>query len=219
MKTSTKGKSDLAKEEGTKTKAYLDSVGVWTVGTGHTSAAGPPKVTEGLVITKAEAMDIFTRDLAKYEAAVNKAITEPMTQNQFDAMVSLCYNVGPTGFAHSSIVSKFNAGDIEGAADAFLLYKRAGNKPNILLARRKRERAIFLGKAPTVTKKVAKAPAKAVEASKQSPIATGAVITGGTAAASQLLPSIGSWEAVVALGVIIVAAGIGWFIYKHYRDK
>ena len=119
MKISRSGIDLITRWEGCKLTAYLDGGGVWTIGYGHTSAAGAPEVQRGLKISLQDAKDIFVRDVVKYEAAVDKAINRPMTQGQFDAMVSLCYNIGPGAFAGSTLVRKFNAGDIAGAKRAF----------------------------------------------------------------------------------------------------
>lgn len=128
MKISRKGVELITRWEGCKLTAYQDSVGVWTIGYGHTSAAGAPKVVKGLRITQQEAIDIFSRDIVKYEKAVEKLLTRPPTQAQFDAMVSLCYNIGPGNFAKSSVVRMFNSGDFAGAAHAFSLWNKAKGK-------------------------------------------------------------------------------------------
>jgi lysozyme len=115
------------------------------VGFGHTSAAGAPKVTKGMRITAEEASDILVKDLVKYEMAVKKALTRAPNENQFAAMVSLCYNIGPGAFARSSVARLFNAGDVSGAADAFGRWNKAGGKVlNGLVRRRADERALFL---------------------------------------------------------------------------
>ncbi len=134
------GRAALTKREGCRLVAYLDSVGVPTIGIGHTGRAGPPTVAMGMTITQAEADAVLARDLASFEFAVNRAVTVPMTQNQFDACVSLAFNIGATGFAGSTVVHKLNAGDIGGAADAFLMWVR----PPELRLRRDGERTQFL---------------------------------------------------------------------------
>lgn len=164
MKTSRTGIDLIKKWEGCKLKAYRCSAGVLTIGYGHTSAAGAPKVVEGMIITQAQADEILVRDLVKYEAAVQKALTRSPNQNQFDAMVSLAFNIGPGAFAKSSLVRKFNAGDLAGAADAFLLWRKAGGKvlPG-LENRRKDERSLFLRPVLATVKKPAEEPQKPVE--------------------------------------------------------
>ena len=145
MKTSKAGLDLIRKWEGCRLTAYRDSVGVLTIGYGLTSAAGIIRVTEGLAITQKQADDYLVAALAKYEDAVSKAISRTMTQAQFDAFVSLCYNIGPGAFAGSTAVKRFNAGDIAGAADAILMWNKAGGKVlKGLENRRADERAMFL---------------------------------------------------------------------------
>jgi lysozyme len=134
------GRAALVSREALKTTAYKDSVGIWTIGVGHTSAAGPPTVTPGLVITQAEALDIFARDLVQYEAAVDQAVTVPMADHERDALVSICYNIGPGGFRKSTFVKRLNAGDRAGCAAAIMSWR----KPSEIISRRTAERDQFL---------------------------------------------------------------------------
>ncbi|MDR7037410.1 GH24 family phage-related lysozyme (muramidase)/peptidoglycan hydrolase-like protein with peptidoglycan-binding domain [Methylobacterium sp. BE186] len=134
------GTAALVAREALKTTAYKDSVGVWTIGVGHTSAAGAPKVTPGLSITEAEALSIFARDLAQYEAAVDKAVKVPLSENERDALVSICYNIGPGAFSRSTFVKRLNAGDRAGCAEAIMQWR----KPPEIVSRRTAERDQFL---------------------------------------------------------------------------
>lgn len=138
MKTSYKGRAFIAREEGVVLTAYQDSVGVWTIGIGHTTAAGPPAVTQGLTLTLAEAFDLFAKDIAKYEARVNAALTVSVSQNVFDACVSFDYNTGTINRA--SFVKLLNSGDLAGAGDGMM----AWNKPPEIIGRRHREQVLFL---------------------------------------------------------------------------
>lgn len=152
MKVSEQGVAFIKRWEGRRLKAYRDGGGVLTIGYGHTSMAGAPEVTVGMVITETEADGIFRHDLIKYEKAVLARIARPASQNQFDAMVSLCYNIGPTAFTRSSVVRCFNAGEIAAAADAFLLWNRDGKKViEGLKNRRRDERFVFLSVDSTPT--------------------------------------------------------------------
>ena len=137
----------LAGREGIRTLAYRDSRGIWTIGVGHTAAAGPPAPAEGMEVTHQSALNLFRADLKQYVAEVNAAIKNPCTQNQFDAMVSLCFNIGVNGFAGSSVARDLNAGESRTAADAFLLWER----PAELRGRRIAERAQFLTPTPTAS--------------------------------------------------------------------
>jgi lysozyme len=144
MKTSRAGLDLIKKFEGCKLTAYRDPVGILTIGWGHTTKAGLPKVLPGLKITQAQADDILASDLVKFEVAVDRAVTVPMRQNQFDAMVSLCFNIGPTAFAASSVARNINAGRSDKAGNSFLLWTRSGGKvlPG-LVRRRNAEKALF----------------------------------------------------------------------------
>jgi lysozyme len=90
-----------------------------------------------MTITEREAEDILTRDLFKYEQGVTTALTRRPTQPQFDAMVSLCYNIGPGAFRKSSALRLFNQGDKTKAANALLLWNKAGGKVLKGLTRRR----------------------------------------------------------------------------------
>lgn len=144
MKTSSNGIALICQFEGFENTAYLDSVGVLTIGYGHTSMAGPPVVKSGMTITDQEGKDILALDLAKFEAMVLKCLMRSPSQNQFDAMVSLCYNIGEGNFSKSTVVRQFNAGDFEAAANGFSLWIHAGGKvlPG-LVTRRGKEMVLF----------------------------------------------------------------------------
>ena len=145
MRTSPAGRAAIMQREGVRLHSYDDGTGVLTVGVGHTTAAWPPVVRVGMVISSTECDDILSRDLAKFEAAVLAAVKVPVSQSAFDALVSFCFNVGAGAFNKSSVVKRLNAGDKAGAGDAFLLWSKAGGRtlPG-LVTRRRTERAQFL---------------------------------------------------------------------------
>ncbi|WP_082507657.1 lysozyme [Methylobacterium sp. Leaf113] len=126
------GEAVLIAREGRRLSAYRDSVGVWTIGIGHTSAAGPPLVTPGLRLTEAACDALFRRDVARYIQAVATAVGDDLPDHAFDALVSLCFNIGPTAFARSTVVRRLKVGDRDGAGKAFLLW----NRPAELIPRR-----------------------------------------------------------------------------------
>ncbi|SDR00098.1 lysozyme [Rhizobiales bacterium GAS113] len=142
MRTSAPGRAAIEQREGLKLHAYQDSslARVWTIGYGHTSMAGAPHVFPGMVITQQTADETLSHDLNMWEAIVNRYIRRAATQNQFDAMVSLCHNIGGGGFAGSSVVRQFNAGNVQAAADDFLMWEHPAN----LVGRRVSERKQFL---------------------------------------------------------------------------
>ena len=137
------GRKLLMEREGCKLKAYKDSVGVWTIGVGHTSGAGPPQVKAGMTITQAQADLVFADDVAEFEDGVTSLLGDgdrPIEPYQFDAFVSLAYNIGLGAFASSTALRKFLDGAHDQAAEAILMW----NKPPDIKARRRGEHQQFL---------------------------------------------------------------------------
>lgn len=141
MKVSDIGLMALICREGIALGWYNDSVGVATIGIGHTAMAGPPNPRVKGTMTVREAFDLFHHDVEKYAATVRSSIKRPMLQHEFDALVSICYNIGQGGFAGSTFVKKFNAGDKAGCAKAIMYWK----KPKEIIGRRTSEREQFKG--------------------------------------------------------------------------
>lgn len=144
MQISQNGINKLKVEEGEKLIGYKDSRGIPTVGVGHAGMVDGKPVAVGMVISKDKSSDLLRSDLQWTEKAIATNVRVPLTQNQYDALCSLIFNIGATAFANSTVLKRLNAGDCKGAADAFLMWKKAGNDPDILLPRRQRERALFL---------------------------------------------------------------------------
>ena len=131
--------------EGKRLTAYDDGVGVWTIGFGTTVYPNGIKVMKGDTCTEAQAKTYMAHDLKKFEATVNKAVTVQLNQNQFDALLSLAYNIGASAFSQSTLVKKLNANDYRGAADQFDVWVNAGGKRmQGLVNRRAKEKALFL---------------------------------------------------------------------------
>ena len=131
--------------EGKRLAAYDDGVGVWTIGFGTTVYPNGIKVKKGDTCTEAQAKAYMAHDLKKFESAVNNTVKVPLNQNQFDALVSLAYNIGTNAFSKSTLVKKLNANDIRGAADQFDVWVNAGGKRmQGLVNRRAREKALFI---------------------------------------------------------------------------
>ncbi|CAO4184397.1 lysozyme [Methylorubrum aminovorans] len=135
MDLSAVGRAVLIAREGRRLEAYRDSVGIWTIGVGHTAAAGPPVPRAGLRIGAAEADAIFARDVAAFVRTVAEAIPAPLPQHAFDALVSLCFNIGPAAFRRSTVVRRLRAGDRAGAGEAILMW----NRPAAIIPRRQGE--------------------------------------------------------------------------------
>jgi lysozyme len=131
--------------EGKRLAAYDDGVGVWTIGFGTTVYPNGIKVKKGDTCTEAQAKAYMAHDLKKFESAVNNTVKVPLNQNQFDALVSLAYNIGTNAFSKSTLVKKLNANDIRGAADQFDVWVNAGGKRmQGLVNRRAKEKEVFL---------------------------------------------------------------------------
>jgi GH24 family phage-related lysozyme (muramidase) len=134
------GRAKLMQREGVRTEAYQDTKGIWTIGVGHTAAAGAPIPHPGMKITRAQVDEILQRDLPHYEGIVNRNVRVPLTQGQFDALCSICFNIEAALGPKSTIVKRLNAGDYRGAANAIMLY----NKPPEIRGRREGERQQFV---------------------------------------------------------------------------
>lgn len=140
MKISDAGLSLIIEREGSRNKAYLDSVGVWTIGVGHTG----PEVHAGLVWTDEQITEALRRDIERFEMAVNDAVLVELDQYQFDALVSFAFNVGAGAFRSSTLVRLLNAGrSVEEVAKQFDRW----NIPPEIISRRNGEREQFKGAA------------------------------------------------------------------------
>ncbi|MCM1957928.1 lysozyme [Acinetobacter modestus] len=147
-KSITKTSIDLISSfEGIRLNAYDDGVGVWTIGIGTTTYPDGVKVKKGDKCTLEQAKEYFAHDLKRFEASVNNLVKVPLSQNQFDALVSLVYNIGSGNFGSSTLLKKLNVKDYQGAADQFPRWNKAKGKVlNGLVRRREAERALFTKK-------------------------------------------------------------------------
>lgn len=118
--------------------------GTLTIGWGHTTSAGPPKVFVGQEFTREEADAVLLADLASVELEVSHLVKVPVNQNQFDALVSFQYNTGWLGHHNCSLLSALNAGNYKLADQDFMLYDRGNGKVLTgLVRRRQAEKALF----------------------------------------------------------------------------
>lgn len=138
MKMSLRGRQRLTDREGKRLVAYRDTVGVWTIGVGHTAAAGAPVPQKGLTITAQQCDDILIRDLVHYESLINSAVTVPLADHEFDALVSIVFNVET--FAKSTAIKLLNKGDRAGCAKHIMDWC----KPPEIIGRRHTEQSQFL---------------------------------------------------------------------------
>ena len=145
--------------EGVRTRPYQCPALIWSVGVGHvidpTHAAVKYEERKSLpvpagwdrTLTMDEVDRILSQDLGRFERGVARLCPAALGhQGQFDALVSFAFNVGLGNLQRSSIRMRYNRGDVEGAADAFLMWtKAAGKVLTGLVKRRNDERAMFLG--------------------------------------------------------------------------
>ena len=125
--------------EGMRLRAYQDSVGVWTIGYGHTRTAH-----SGMTVTEAEAEDLLREDLAMFEDCVASSVIVPLQQYQFDALVSFAFNLGCGALRRSTLLRKLNQQMYDSAADEFKRWVNAGGRElRGLVRRRKAEAALF----------------------------------------------------------------------------
>lgn len=139
MKMSPQGLVFLMQREGIVLPSYKDSVGVWTIGVGHTAAADAGvKPGPGVRLRSVrEAMDLFTRDIVKYERDVTRVIKVTVAQHEFDALTSFHYNTG--AISKANLTKHLNKGNRAAAAAAFMGYV----KPPEITGRRKLEQRLF----------------------------------------------------------------------------
>ncbi|ENX22427.1 hypothetical protein F892_01669 [Acinetobacter vivianii] len=131
--------------EDLKLDAYDDGTGTWTIGFGTTIYPDGIRVQQGDHCTIEQAKFFFQHDLRHFQKAVNKAVLVTLSQNQFDALVSLSYNIGQNAFKNSTLLKYLNAGDYQAAADQFLVWNKGGGQIlKGLVRRREVERTLFL---------------------------------------------------------------------------
>ena len=201
---------DLVKEfEGCKLTAYRDAVGVWTIGYGTTARAGLGIIpTAGMTITQAEADQFLADGLNKFADQIRPMIVADLNDNQFGACVSLAYNIGTHAFGTSSALKHINAGDYDKAANAILLWNKAGGKVlKGLVRRREAERKLFLTpvfeQVPVFDERISPVQSTTVQASALQ-------IASGAGAGIAALGSLSGTAQVIALGFagIVVLAGL-----------
>lgn len=211
---------DLIKRfEGLRLKAYRDSVGVLTIGYGTTTRAGiGVTVTEGMEINEADAEAFLKMALEKFSAQILPAFTRKPSENQFGAMLSLAYNIGPTAFKKSTCLKRFNAGDTEGAAEALTWFKKAGGKVlKGLVRRRAAERELFLAGDVTAIETPQADPERGMAGSSTLQAgavgAAGAITTGGAAIGSLD----GNAQLIVIGGLVVVCLAVLWMARERIQ--
>jgi len=143
------GRDFMAKEEGIMLHVYPDSAGIWTIGIGCTWYPGGKRVTkyDPVLPNEQAAWDLFEKVNEHFLMTVYSTTRDDINQNQFNALLSLCYNIGASDFKQSTVLKRVNANPNDPAiSDAFYMWRFStidGVKKPILAARRKREAQLY----------------------------------------------------------------------------
>ena len=139
---STAGVDLLTHFEGLRLEAYQDSVGVWTIGYGHTKG-----VTPSMKITESQANNLLKTELIEYQNYINEMVEVKLSQCQFDALVCWVYNLGPTYFKNSTLLTLLNQEVKFQIPKQIRRWNRAGGKVlKGLVRRREAEALMFAGR-------------------------------------------------------------------------
>ena len=149
MKTSKNGINLIKQFEGCRLKAYKCPANVWTIGIGHTGTVNGKPISADMTITELMAETLLAIDLQNFEKCINDNVKKPLTQNEFDALVSFVFNNGIRAFEKSSMLKLLNSGHILLAAGQFDRWNKItvnGKKVACrgLTRRRAAEKALFL---------------------------------------------------------------------------
>lgn len=145
MRLGAKGLEMIHHFESCKLTSYRDSVGIWTIGWGNTMYENGISVKQGETITQARANELFAAIAARFESGVTKRVKQTLTQNQFDALVSFCYNCGFGNFDKSTLLKKVNVNPNDASIRGeFMKWNKAGgHELNGLTRRRKAEADLY----------------------------------------------------------------------------
>ena len=232
MQVSQRGVDTIAHSEGCYLVAYKCPAGIWTVGYGHTSAMGNLTVTSITKLTEAQAIKLLQTDLLVVDNQVNHFVTVPLTQGQFDALVSFVFNIGIENFRKSTLLKKLNKGDYEGASQELPRWNHGGGRvlPG-LTKRRHAEMALFNDLPQSVITEHEGKVAQRVDAPKK-PLHP-ALLPSGAAAGGVFLPQVGSalphiWEHIHAalhgpsIGLLMTSVGsfaLGFALGHHLSER
>lgn len=225
MNISKKGIELIKEFEGCRLKAYKDMVGVWTIGYGFTK-----NVKAGDILTKEQCEARLSEELQEYEAAVLSSVRGEVTQAQFDAMVSLTWNIGISGFRKSTVLKAHLRGDYQAASRAFGLWNKAGGREVAGLTRRRAaEASLYL--TPSLQEEL-EMPQLVME---ERPLVTSqinraSVVAGGTATIAGVtqavdtvsnlkysITSLGDW--LIPGLLVITVISVGYIIYERVMQR
>lgn len=229
---SAEGLAHLKRWEGVKLTAYRDIAGVLTIGYGSTG----PHVREGMTITETQAESLLLADLERFEAAVERLVKVPLSDERFAALVSLAFNIGEGAFAKSTLLKVLNAGRYDDVPAQIMRWNRVGKKVvDGLTNRRAAECGLWAKGAFVASNTVVPDAPKPKPAAVDAGVLTssGSVVLTGIETARQvseaagklnevMAPTMGDYAAIVGPVllpvVLLVLAGV-WLYRVHQRRK
>ena len=201
--------------EGLRLEAYLCSANVWTIGYGHTKTAKP-----GMKITEEKANELLREDVRKFENLINRIVTVPLTQNQFNALVSWAFNVGENAVKNSTLIRKLNSGDYDAVPFELMRWNKINGQVNRGLTNRRAAEVGLWARGSFVASNFVEPENPVVSENKE---ITSKTIEIGTVAAtagalSPLLSSLSNVPVVVSI-VLITAVFMAIFFFWYHKNK
>jgi lysozyme len=214
------------KADGT-VRAYICPAGKWTIGYGSTKG-----VRSGMNITQQEAEDLLVKDVNEFEAAVNRLVKVPLTQNQFDALVSFAFNVGSGNLSSSTLLRKLNVSDYDAVPSELLRWNKARVNGVLtplkgLTRRRSAEAALFSMDAPLASQSKEIMPQKVcteevkpiVKSRTMAGLGLAGVSTALSEVSTQLQPLTTYSSTITTVFLILTVVGIGIAAYARMDDQ
>jgi lysozyme len=217
MKVTEEGLALIKRFEGFRAKSYRCPAGVWTVGYGHTSMAGPPAVAGGLELSEEQASAILQRDVAAFARDVAANLRVALNDQQFSALVSFAYNAGIGNFRKSSVLAAVNGGDMAAVPRRLQLWCKAGGRvlPG-LVKRRAAEGEMFVaGNSPDTGHIDGPVPAPA----EGKPVHKSTTILAALVSAFAGLASLVSGRTASIVLVLIIVAATLWIVRERRRKS
>ena len=190
--------------EGLRLEAYLCPAKVWTIGYGHTATA-----KKGMSISEAEAVNLLRGDLARFQRCVENAVTVPLNDNQFAALVSFCFNVGEGAFRGSTLLKKLNAGNYDAVSSELARWNKVGKSVSAGLTNRRAAEAGLWVKGSFVSSNYIEP--SAPSDGKGSAVAAYGGIAAAAATAAPAVQALGGvpmWVGVAIVAAVVVLAAI-----------
>ncbi|MEI7598958.1 MAG: lysozyme [Aestuariivirga sp.] len=215
MQVMEEGLALIRRFEGFRANAYRCPAGVWTIGYGHTSQAGPPAVRPGMVVTEKEARRILGEDVAHFADAVGALLAREVSAAQFSALVSFAYNVGVGAFRSSSVLSAVNAGRFQDVPARLKLWVKGGGRVLPGLERRRAAEAeLFMSEMPPQAGRDVTGVPKSVETDRQ--LGRAGAVVGGAGVLAGAASALPGWVFVTLIVVVLLAVA-GFAAYRWRR--